>query len=187
MKWKYFLIDGEKFYSPKDIFDRFKKSMEVAEEWYMKLKDDHVIINFQESSSDFNSARRNLFFINTNLPETKKFFTATCDLNIKIKKEPDFGIEFERSTFIIFANGVIYDIYIPPSIVSKLPMTNDLHECVMEAYKIEYIHDDKMMRYGKQIESRMESRHCRGTFGLHYLKLTDSVDFYSAKYQTRFQ
>lgn len=136
MKWKYFLIDGEKFFDPKEIYKKVK-NYGKRNAMRIEINIEHIGIKFLPS--EFNQTRI-LFYIETNFPESKTFQSMYIGKN---------GVDYcedittlQSYAMILFSNGQIFDIATSQNygeyIKEKKIPSSIFEEYVWKIHKLKY-------------------------------------------------
>lgn len=187
MKWKYFLIDGEKFYSPKDIFERLKISMSTDHNWNIFPK--NGFMDFQtEKCRGFNAFRKNLFYVETNMPKTNVFHIIHYTPEKSIADDY-YKFGYTINSLVVFSNGLILAINVYSA--SNLPQNNPLEECAMVISKYGRVSpscykDIFVPKYytrlveGKDIPARKYPS--SEGYGMYFSQISPSIKYYTSQW-----
>jgi hypothetical protein len=108
VKWSYFLIDGEKYYNTRSIYEKLK-GIGNDKKFVYEREYDHIKLIVSDRCVCHDDYKRTLvFFIETNFSEQKKFNKIKCGKN-GIRNLIHIGKQF-TTTMILTSDEQIFDV-----------------------------------------------------------------------------
>ena len=190
MNWEFFLINGIRFSNPREIFEALKMTMGTDMKWSAKMKGNYVEF-CAEKCIGSNAFRRNLFYVETNMPKSNIYNTVGTQFPFSVFDDfPIFeSVGINVFSLAIFSNGVICVLHEDSSCISNLSQNHPLEECVMVVSKYSQIHpsvykdifsgkDYRRLVEGVEIPAR-ENPSSEGE-GMYFRQLSPHIEYYTS-------